>query len=523
MKVVFRVDASLCMGIGHFMRCLTLADALRERGAQVRFICREHNGHLVNKLSQKAIPVTVLPAPETTDISGREDYAAWLGVSQAEDAKESIEALNKDMPDWLVVDHYGLAVEWEEQLRPHVKRLMVIDDLANRRHNCDLLLDQNFGRYEQDYKGIVNSDCKFLIGPHYALIRPEYVTYRKTLRERDGQVNRVLVFFGGSDPDNMTGLALQALSNIDFQHIQVDLVIGANYQHCEKLELQRQQRLNTRIYGPQPHLADLMAQADIAIGAGGATTWERMCLGLPTVVVSIAENQKPASEALFEAGLIDYAGHFSDVKQDQLEATLRLLFVSAKKLANVSVYNKLLVDGLGSSRLIELMLPSPSSELCLRPASLDDIILYYNWANDPEVRKNAINMADISWETHSAWFSDKLEAVNSRLFVLEVLGLPIGQIRFDKNGNEAYIDYSLDSIVRGRGWGTKLVKLGSDLIQQNEVIKLFAEVKDRNNASSAVFLRVGFTETQKPLNECIRSFYRNPIGLSDFNQDKVEE
>ena len=499
MKVFFRVDASLCMGIGHFMRCLTLADALRDRGKQVRFICREHNGHLIDKLSQKAIPVTVLPASVITDSSGSENYAAWLGVSQAVDAKESIEAINKEMPDWLVVDHYGLDVEWEELLRPHVKRLMVIDDLANRRHDCDLLLDQNFGRHEQDYKGIVNSDCQLLIGPHYALIRPEYVTYRKTLRERDGQVNRVLVFFGGSDPDNMTGLALHALSKTDLRHLQVDLVIGANNQHREKLEKQAQQRLNTRIYGPRPHLADLMAQADIAIGASGATTWERMCLGLPTVVVSIAENQKPASEALFEAGLIEYAGHFSDIKQDQLVETLRLLCESAKKRANVSVYNKLLVDGLGSSRLIEFMFPSTTSELCLRPASLDDIILYYNWANDPEVRKNAINMAYISWETHSAWFLNKLHVVKSRLFVLEVAGLPVGQIRFDMNGDEANIDYSLDTIVRGRGWGSHLLAMGTNLIQEIVPVKLRATVKDQNNAPASIFLHGGFSEKESSL------------------------
>ena len=513
MKVFFRVDASLFMGIGHFMRCLNLADALLERDAQVRFICREHKGHLIDKLSQKAIPVTVLPAPVITDTPESESYAAWLGVSQADDAKESIAALNNEEPDWLVVDHYGLDVEWEKQLRPHVKKLMVIDDLANRIHDCDILLDQNYSiEGKSRYEGLVTPTCNLLIGPCYALLRSEYLTYRKTLRERDGQVKRVFVFVGGSDPDNMTGMALKALSNNDLKHLHVDLVIGTNNQHREKLNLQAQLRGNVKIYGPRPHLADLMAKADIAIGAGGATTWERMCLGLPTLVISIAENQKPAAEALADAGYIYYAGHFSDIKLKKLSETIKLLEATADKLVEVSLQNKLLVDGLGTSRMAEIMFPSLRGEILLRLASMDDIVLYYNWVNDLEVRKNAINNLPISWETHRAWFSKKLQEVNSWLFVLEVAGLPVGQIRFDKEGDEANIDYSLDVIVRGRGWGAQLLAMGADFMQNIEPVKLRATVKDQNNASSSVFLGVGFSEiTSSTESGGYRIFYRNPF------------
>jgi len=521
MKVFFRVDASLFMGIGHFMRCLTLADALRERDAQVRFICREHKGHLIDKLSQKAIPVTVLPAPVITDTPESESYAAWLGVSQADDAKESIAALNNEEPDWLVVDHYGLDVEWEKQLRPHVKKLMVIDDLANRMHDCDILLDQNYSiEGKSRYEGLVTPTCNLLIGPRYALLRSEYLTYRKTLRERDGQVKQVFVFFGGSDPDNITGMALKALSKNELKHLQVDLVIGTNNQHREKLKPQVHLRGNAKIYGPRPHLADLMAKADIAIGAGGATTLERMCLGLPTLVVSIAENQKPSAIALADAGLIYYAGHFSDIKQEHLSDTIKLLEASADKLVEVSLQNMLLVDGLGTSRIVEIMFPSAIEEIRLRLASMDDIVLYYNWVNDPEVRKSAFNVAPISWESHSGWFTEKLQEANSRLFVLEVAGLPVGQIRFDKEGNEAHIDCSLDWIVRGRGWGSLLVSMGSDLMQLNEPIKLSAQVKAQNIASATVFFRAGFTETENSSREVgNRLFYREPTGVKKIARE----
>ena len=520
MKIIFRVDASLCMGIGHLMRCLTLADALRDRGFQIRFICREHKGHLIDQIRHKAIPVTVLPAPFITDTTGSEDYAAWLGVSQADDAKESIAALNKEEPDWLVVDHYGLDVEWEKQLLPHVKKLMVIDDLANRMHDCDILLDQNYSiEGELKYAGRVPTSSKLFLGPRYALIRQEYKTYRKTLRDRDGQVKRVLVFFGGSDPDNMTGMALQSLSNFDLKFLQVDLVIGANNQHRDEIERQAEQRLNTIIYDPRSHLADLMAQADLAIGAGGSTTWERMSMGLPTLVVSIAENQKPAAEALGDAGLIYYKGHFSDIKPEQLTESIKLLVANADKLEEVSLKNKLFVDGLGTSRLIEIMFPSEREEIRLRPASLDDVVLYYNWVNDPEVRKSAIRVASITWETHSNWFSKKLQDNNSWLFVLEAAGLPVGQIRFDKEGDEANIDYSLDVIVRGRRWGSQLLAMGAKLMQEIEPLKLRATVKHENNASSSVFLRAGFTETASTsIDGRYRLFYREA-----FNTEKNDE
>jgi len=500
MKVVFRVDASARMGIGHLMRCLTLAEALRERGVQIRFVCREHMGNLIALLQQQAMPVTVLPAPAVTDATSGEDYAAWLGVTRAEDAEQTIAALNSEKPDWLVVDHYGLDVEWEQRLRPHVSKLMVIDDLASRRHDCDVLLDQNYSAEgERRYVGLVPDTCKLLVGPRYALLRPEYAAYRKTLRSRDGHVRRILVFFGGTDPQNVTGMALEALSHVELRHLDVDVVIGANNPHREALEKQSRERPQTTIYCSRPHLADLMPQADLAIGAGGATTWERMCLGLPSVVISIAENQRPATEALAEAKLIHYAGHFSDIKTDGLTQLLKQQIHATEKLAELSIQNWLQVDGLGALRLVEVLCPSDINEIRLRPVREEDIVGYYNWANDPEVRKNSVNTHAIAWSTHQSWFTNKLHDVNNRLFVLEVAALPVGQIRFDRYADEARIDYSLDVIVRGRGWCPRLVALGAALMQNIKPVKLRADVKTGNEVSSAVFLRMGFTEINSAL------------------------
>jgi UDP-2,4-diacetamido-2,4,6-trideoxy-beta-L-altropyranose hydrolase len=496
MKVIFRVDASNQMGIGHLMRCLTLAEALRRRGVEVGFISREHPGNLCELLQQRAIPVVVLPAPKRSHepISGC-DYATWLGISQEEDAQQTIEALQGEYPDWLVVDHYGLDVEWERQLRPHVRRLMVIDDLANRQHECDLLLDQNYSiGGESRYAGLVPDTCKLLVGTRYALLRPEYALYRLAAKARKKKIKTVFVYFGGPDPNNLTGLVLRALSNKDLSHLYVIVVIGINNLHKEILEKQAHQRPETMLYSAREHLADLMSEADLAIGACGSTTWERMCVGLPAIVISISDNQRPAAEALKKRKLITYAGHFDEINTDQIEALVKAYISKEKNHLDTSTQNKIEVDGLGALKVVEVLVPSEKAALRLRSAAAKDILYYFSWANDPETRKNAIHSEPIGWETHMKWYQSKLHAKDSHLFMLKAGELPVGQIRFDINGNEALVDYSLDPIVRGRGWAEKLIKLGMDMMQKTKPIRLCAVVKAGNHASSSAFLRAGFSK-----------------------------
>ena len=209
--MVFRADASPQIGTGHLVRCRTLALALRERGAEVEFVCREHSGHLMGDLLLGSIPVTLLPAPE---ISAKgEDYATWLGLPQEADAAQTIGALKGGRPDWIVADHYGLDVAWERLLKPHCGQIFVIDDLGNWPHGCNVLLDQNyFANARSRYTALVPHDCRLLLGPEYALLRPEYAALRRRPSPR-GAINRVLVFFGGSDLRNLTGMALEALSS----------------------------------------------------------------------------------------------------------------------------------------------------------------------------------------------------------------------------------------------------------------------------------------------------------------------
>lgn len=361
MRVVFRVDSSSLIGTGHLVRCLTLANALRERGAEVEFISREHPGNLLARLAAEGFATTTLPAPaakaDPSSESNAEDYAAWLGVPAAEDAAQTIEALDAAAPDWLVVDHYGLDSEWETRLRPHVGRILAIDDLANRTHDCDVLLDQNyFADPESRYRGLVPPGCRFLVGPRYALLRPEYREYRAKPHGPDGEVRRVLVFLGGTDRHGVTAMALEALSAPGLAHLHVDVVVGANNASPERIEELAVQRGRTTLETPRPHLADLMWRADVAIGAGGATTWERMCIGLPSVTMSVAENQRPGCEALARAGLIGYGGHVAQFGVEDLRRALDDLIRDGARLSKLRRENRGLVDGCGAMRVTEALL-----------------------------------------------------------------------------------------------------------------------------------------------------------------------
>ena len=346
MKIAFRVDASIVIGIGHVMRCRTLALLLKEQGVEIHFIIRALPGNMGDILVSDGFRVSVLPAPDKNHTGG--GYSEWLGVTQPKDALQTIEALKGERVDWLVVDSYGLDVEWEEQLRFHVQKLMVIDDLANRSHNCDVLIDQNYSlEGESRYAKLVPKTCNLLLGPKYALIRQEYIEQNKRNLIHDGLVRRVIIFFGGSDIQNITSMALNALTIPSLAHLEVDVVIGQNNPHCKSIERQIAARPKTNADHCRPHLADLMIKADLALGAGGTTTAERLCLGLPSIVIGIAKNQIPSCKALHVAGLINYLGYADEVKWPRIAKEITRMIASPGVLKKISSAGKKLVDGSG--------------------------------------------------------------------------------------------------------------------------------------------------------------------------------
>lgn len=310
MKIVFRADASLQIGAGHVMRCLTLAEAFAARGSECRFICREHPGNLIGYIQERGFPVDRLPLsaskPEYSAPSLA--HATWLGSSQTEDAAACSELLVDNQCDWLVVDHYGLDCRWENLLRAGCRRLMVIDDLADRLHNCDLLLDQTFGRTAADYADLVPYGCTVLCGAQYALLRPEFAAERSESLQRrtNAPIRHLLVNMGGVDKENVTGQVLQALRHTKLPaDCRIIVVMGATAPWVQSVRQQAERMpWPTEVHVGAANMAQLMAGSDLAIGAAGATSWERCCLGLPAIMVVLADNQRLVAEGLACAGAV---------------------------------------------------------------------------------------------------------------------------------------------------------------------------------------------------------------------------
>lgn len=353
MQIVFRCDASVQIGSGHVMRCLTLANALRERGTQATIICREHPGHLFSLIEDTGHRLIALPPPVATTMEGRLAHSAWLGTSQAEDAEQVIAALKSiGHVDWLVVDHYALDSEWESRMHGHVARIMVIDDLADRRHDCYLLLDQNFyADMETRYDGLVPDDCVRLLGPKYALLRTEFRKVREQLRQRNGSIRRIFVFFGGSDLTNETAKALEAIKQLDRPEIGVDVVVGAANPHQDAIATLCDSMPEARLHVQVSNMAELMGSVDLAIGAGGSTTWERCAVGLPAIVLSLAENQVAIAVGTDEAGVLEYLGNCRDVSAERLTSEVKHFMENPNRLTAMSETARELIDSKGSERV----------------------------------------------------------------------------------------------------------------------------------------------------------------------------
>jgi UDP-2,4-diacetamido-2,4,6-trideoxy-beta-L-altropyranose hydrolase len=370
MKVAFRVDASLDIGTGHIMRCLTLSDALRERGGSCTFVCRPHQGHLIALISERGHQALALPElqEDTSPNCNGTAHAQWLGTNWATDAKESQIALSVQTGgkslDWLVVDHYALDARWEEALRPQAKRLMVIDDLANRLHACDLLLDQNFGRQEKDYVGLLRGKPPTtLVGPHYALLRADFAKLRKqslARRKNNTQLRHLLITMGGVDKDNATGRILATLKSCNLEgNLRITVVMGPHAPWLDEVQAQAAQMpWPVQVLVGVNNMAQIMAESDLAIGAAGVTAWERCSLGLPSLLLVLAENQFPGAVALQKVGAAVVVE-----TQEQIKSALKLM-ISAEStkefLVKLSQAAAAITDGKGCQRIVKHMLEGMS-------------------------------------------------------------------------------------------------------------------------------------------------------------------
>lgn len=480
------------------MRCLTLARALRERGAAVSFVCRGHIGHLCDLVLEMGFAVRLLEGCEVPGAPCDDSpaHAGWLGTTQARDAAQTlavIEAMGIK-PDWLVVDHYGIDREWEKQLRPAVARIMVIDDLADRPHDCDVLLDQNLvAEMERRYDARLPAACRQLLGPRYALLQPDYALRHERAVPREGAVRRILIYFGGADVNNLTGRSLDAFLRLDRRDIDVDVVVG-NGMHAEAIHQRAANRPNVHLHGRLSTLAPLIEAASLGIGASGSTSWERLCLGLPSMVIVLADNQAPIAEELDKRGLVRSLGFHQETDEALIAAKLAEIVGNGLD-QRWSQHCLSVVDGRGTERVCGVLCTRGATVLCNRPATAADEGLLLEWANDPQTRRNALVPGRIDPATHSQWFERRLKNIaGCRIYIAQTSdGIPVGQIRFERLEAAWEVHYALAPGFRGLGLGRPLLEqalatFAGDMGEASVV----GRVKGDNHASLRIFESLGF-------------------------------
>lgn len=360
MLIAFRADASLDIGTGHVMRCLTLAKEFKKAGDECLFICRSHEGNLIAHLKSEQMDVISLPAPESFEHRAAPlshlNHGSWLGVSWQLDAKETLLSIMDRAIDCLVVDHYALDFNWERMVAEKVNNIFVIDDLADRKHECFALLDQNFGREEKDYSEFLPSECVKLIGPSFALLRPEFLELRPvSLRLRSKyKLENILINLGGVDKNDFTSQIINALAETDLDRtVKITVVLGSTNPNRVKVEQSvKLSPYDVSLKVGVSNMAEIMANCDLAIGAAGSTTWERFSLGVPSILLSIAENQSSALNALARSGCI-YKLSVMTIQED-----LKYFFKQADiagQLLKLSIKGRELCDALGVTHIRKII------------------------------------------------------------------------------------------------------------------------------------------------------------------------
>ena len=341
MRTAFRVDASTEIGTGHVIRCLTLADKLRRKGILSDFICQDLEGNFVNYIQEKGYSVWRIPP--------------LLPFDTKEDTKETIKIIRDKKLDWIILDSYHLSYEWEQKVAKHAKKIMVLDDLANRKHLCDILLDQNYYKNKEiRYDGLLKAETTKLLGPSFALIRDEFLRVRDLPKEKR-DYTRILVSFGGSDTHDITSRILVWLLEAIEENggsTLVNVIIGGSNPRKEIIQKFCEKYDALQYYCQVDNMADQMHNADLYVGAGGSTTWERYCVGLPGIVITTADNQVELTTNLQELGIDAYLGHYDEVSKKSFKEALS----SIRQGECVRMKAQRIVDGAGAARVVEKLL-----------------------------------------------------------------------------------------------------------------------------------------------------------------------
>jgi len=479
-----RADASPQIGTGHVRRCLAIAAALRSRGAAVHFVTRPAGEYSERLFAGSDIPVAALSSggPSERDASGwPEDAAATRAAIDAIGAR----------PRWLIVDHYGLDERWERQMRPHVARILAIDDLGNRAHDADVLIDPNLVEdAERRYCAKLPAPCLRLFGPRYAPLRDEFRLRRADVAPRNGRVDRILVFHGGGPlAARCTLAAIDALAGLRLGSASVDVVFSAEARDRKAIAAACD-RHDFTFHPATTRMAELMSAAGLAIGAGGTTLWERCCLGLPSLAFALADNQREQVRQAASLGVV-LAPAIPPEDAAAVAGQIAACLENPALLATVSRCAMSVVDGHGTLRLMRAL---GILQVRVRSARDADCEAMHEWRNEAAVRLASRDPAPIDYETHRRWFTSTLADSGRLLLVGEVAGKPVGVVRYDIDGRSARLSIYLAPGSEGQGFGAELLQAAESRLGEArpEVEHVVAEVLGINEPSRRLFESSGF-------------------------------
>jgi UDP-2,4-diacetamido-2,4,6-trideoxy-beta-L-altropyranose hydrolase len=490
-RVAIRTDANSEIGTGHFMRCLTLAEELKKNGAQVCFVARSLPSYLSQMLQDRNINLYPLQEGRSAEELDDLPHSKWLKMSQHQDAMQTLEVLGSNKFEWLIVDHYAIDCRWESLLRGVAKKIMVIDDLADRQHDCDVLLDQNYYHDMNDrYVEKVPGHCRLLLGPTYALLRDEFREKRKFVKPRNGLIKKILIYFGGVDSKNYTSIAINSLIHKGWC-LDVDVVIGK--QHPNIQEIRDYCKSNGFACHIQTEkMAELMAKSDLAICAGGASVWELFSMGLPSICISTATNQSKQIIDLQRVGLV--ISPLPDQDMDEFFShALGIVSSDQALLRRISSRIFEMVDGNGASKVGNLIVPP---HIKMRLADQSDSLNIFTWRNHPTIRDNSISTKEISWAEHEKWYGQQSGKASRPIFIGEAKCKPVGVVRFDIADDMAEVSIYLVPNSDSSGLGRSLLSQAECWLKEHYPSLLFvrAKVLEKNIPSIKLFQSLQYVQ-----------------------------
>ncbi len=462
LDAVFRFRAGTHIGGGHAIRCLSLAEELGSLGWNCALECNDEAPDVVGALRRGTVPLTNLDSATPTDL--------------------------------LVIDDYGVDQVLEREQRGRTNRLLVIDDLGDRRHDCEALLDPTPGVTSDRHISNVPASCRMLLGARYALLRSAFRRRRPQALERRGpdRVGRVLVMPGQVDQADLATLALHAVRSA-LPEAAIDIVLGAGAPHRTRLEREADSGLTVHVDIDAQAMAVLMTTADLAIGAGGGGALERCALALPTVLVVVADNQKFVAAGLEAAGAARLAGCIECLDSNALASLLASLAADPAGLKAMSEGAGALCDGYGTRRFAMAAVSTQSlasgDTVALRKVETDDAEQMFLWQSAPQTRQFARNPEVPAWDDHVVWLDRRLADEDCLFAMVELDGQAVGLVRLDRRAAGSEVSIVVAPERRGQGVGWAALALVRRLAPRD---RLTAFVKPENTASLNLFERAGY-------------------------------